>query len=168
MDMITCTVCKEIKDKSLFYPSNIRSKDGSSGRCCACVIQYINDNADSISSRNKQYKINYYEKNKEMCLARSKAWHSENSAEVAIRNRLRKYNITEDKYQEMLITQKNSCDSCGDLFLDKICVDHKKGTVSYRHLLCTSCNLALGQQKEDPIRLRKLADYAEKIAREAK
>ena len=45
----------------------------------------------------------------------------------------------------------------------KICVDHCHTTGKVRGFLCHRCNIALGMVKDDAGRLRKLADYLDKV-----
>jgi hypothetical protein len=40
-------------------------------------------------------------------------------------------------------------------------IDHDHETGEVRGLLCYSCNVALGASREDPARLRALADFIE-------
>lgn len=69
----------------------------------------------------------------------------------------------------MLIAQGGGCKSCkatepGSIHGWSIDHDHtkQKGDLGYvRGVLCCGCNSALGHMKEDPVRLRALANYAE-------
>lgn len=56
------------------------------------------------------------------------------------------------------------CDVCGGVNANgrKIHVDHDHTTGAVRGFLCSGCNSALGLVKEDPERLRKLAEYIER------
>jgi hypothetical protein len=52
-----------------------------------------------------------------------------------------------------------SCSICGGAF--QLVGDHNHGTGKARGILCRNCNLAIGNMKDDPVRLRKAADYLE-------
>ena len=46
------------------------------------------------------------------------------------------------------------------------CTDHNHVTGVVRGILCNGCNAALGHTKDDPLRLRLLAEYVEKEGQE--
>jgi len=56
------------------------------------------------------------------------------------------------------------CEACGMTFTDESqgVIDHCHKTWKIRGVLCSPCNSALGFAKEDPARLRAIAEYAEK------
>lgn len=61
------------------------------------------------------------------------------------------------------------CEVCGlsdkesrQIFNRCLIVDHNYKTNQVRGRLCHNCNLALGNAHDDPVRLRKLANYLEK------
>jgi len=77
----------------------------------------------------------------------------------------RRFGITIEQYKSILTSQDNKCALCltenpgrKDKFFQ---VDHCHKTNKVRALLCLTCNLALGAAKDDPILLRKMADYIE-------
>ena len=98
----------------------------------------------------------YYHANKEKCKKRNREWYAKNHLLVrdryykTIRNceLKRKYGITNEEYNLMLVRQGNGCAICGKVSADwrrpslKVDHCHKSGVV--RGLLCTRCNLALG------------------------
>jgi|SRR5580700_8739327 hypothetical protein len=72
----------------------------------------------------------------------------------------RKYGITYDQYEEMLISSPH-CPGCdmpfGPTLLATVDHDHETGAI--RGLLCGPCNGALGQSFDDPQRLIQMAAY---------
>jgi hypothetical protein len=75
-----------------------------------------------------------------------------------------------DKAQAMQIRWKygvtakpDVCDVCGlpNANGKKVSVDHDHKTGKVRGFLCHGCNIAIGMVKDDPDRLRRLADYLE-------
>lgn len=62
-----------------------------------------------------------------------------------------KYGITEEQFLEILKSQNNVCDLCGsDEYRGKNwCVDHNHETGKVRGILCSPCNLGLGQFKDN-------------------
>lgn len=71
----------------------------------------------------------------------------------------RKYGITVEQYDEMLIAQDERCAICG--VDDVLVIDHDHGTGAVRALVCDPCNRAMGCVGDDPARLRAAADYLE-------
>lgn len=76
------------------------------------------------------------------------------------------YGITLSEYDNMFITQNGRCAVCktenpGRTQSRRFCVDHNHRTNMIRGLLCHSCNLLLGNAKDNPILLRCAADYLE-------
>jgi hypothetical protein len=76
-----------------------------------------------------------------------------------------KYNITAERFYEMLKEQDNKC-ACCKIELDltgkqhnKPHVDHNHITGQVRELLCGHCNLALGKIKDSSEIAMKLANY---------
>jgi hypothetical protein len=66
-------------------------------------------------------------------------------------NKLRKYNLTEERYKSMLVEQQNKCAICKVLFSDDPntglypCIDHVHNSLkTVRGLLCRTCNQGLG------------------------
>ncbi len=54
------------------------------------------------------------------------------------------------------------CEVCGSN--ENVHIDHCHDSNVVRGALCVNCNIALGQCRDDPTRLRALADYAEQHA----
>jgi len=78
----------------------------------------------------------------------------------------KKYNVTEEEYENMLIAQENKCAICLDEFTSNsrhIQVDHCHNTKEVRGILCGTCNRGLGQFKDNPDLLKKAAAYLEKV-----
>lgn len=76
---------------------------------------------------------------------------------------VREYGITLADYAVMLDFQHGRCAICGDFPAhDKVLhVDHCHLTGKVRGLLCPNCNHALGKLQDDPVKLRRAADYLE-------
>lgn len=76
----------------------------------------------------------------------------------------RKYGMTLDQYDQMLVSQGECCAICGTNVSDHIgrfVVDHNHETGCVPALLCNNCNTALGLFKDDPETLRKATRYLE-------
>lgn len=73
-----------------------------------------------------------------------------------------KYGITKEQYLTMCKDQNNTCAVCGihrDSQKRPLAVDHCHKTGVVRGILCTNCNAALGQLKEDIKIMYKLIEY---------
>lgn len=83
---------------------------------------------------------------------------------------LAKYKITEADYDGMLREQNYVCAICkqpekikdhNTKKLKLLAVDHCHDTNKVRGLLCTNCNIGIGNLKHDPILIRAAALYCE-------
>jgi len=77
----------------------------------------------------------------------------------------KKYGITPEQYDELLIKQKGCCAICGihqTKFKNRLSVDHDHTTGIIRGLLCPTCNWMLGLNKDNVHILIKTILYLEK------
>ncbi|MGW5519265.1 endonuclease domain-containing protein [Nocardia africana] len=72
-----------------------------------------------------------------------------------------KYNLSPEGYS--LIEGADSCPGCERRFDETVrrYIDHCHETGAVRAALCRECNLVLGQVRDSPETLRRLADYLE-------
>lgn len=79
---------------------------------------------------------------------------------------LAQYGLTVEQYEAMVAEQGNRCAVCGthdpQTKTGTWHVDHCHGSLKVRGLLCTCCNIGLGQFGDDPDRLRAAAAYIER------
>ena len=148
--MKICNRCKESKDYSEFYPSK-DSKDGLNYMCKICRKKDAN------------------------------AWNLANKDKIKLRDkasqksrRLKRHNISQEKFDKILKKQLNKCPICLknlDVSVAKsIAIDHDHECCSglyscgacIRGLLCNSCNLAIGQLKDNPEYLKRAISYLDK------
>jgi hypothetical protein len=83
------------------------------------------------------------------------------------RRHLRKtYGLTLEAYDAILAAQGGRCPGCGTAInrtlQGRLAVDHDHATGQIRGLLCSGCNLAVGNARDNPSTLRNLADYLER------
>lgn len=77
----------------------------------------------------------------------------------------RKYGITAEQYDAMLISQDHRCKICRTEANGRMWhVDHDHESGRVRGVLCDNCNRGLGHFNDDPGRLRRAADYLEALA----
>lgn len=74
---------------------------------------------------------------------------------------LRTHGLTPAAYDQMVRDQDGRCPICGDA-PRRLYVDHNHRTGALRGLLCDVCNRAIGQLRDDPVVLRRAAEYLEK------
>jgi len=86
---------------------------------------------------------------------------------MAIYNRVIRYGITEEQYQQMLKTQEYKCAICDKLIGESGCVDHDHSCCPgertcgkcIRGIVCQNCNHGLGLFHDDRYILTKAIEY---------
>lgn len=75
-----------------------------------------------------------------------------------------RFGMPVEEYQKRLADQEGRCAICGDAPDEgkRLHLDHDHATGTVRDLLCRWCNYALGNAKDEPGRLRAMADYLER------
>jgi hypothetical protein len=96
--------------------------------------------------------------------ARYRARHADAMPEMVRRGNIRRYGITVDDYDRMLVAQNGVCAICRQPCLTgkRLAVDHDHATGKVRGLLCSNCNQGLGHYCDEPVLLRAAADYVER------
>lgn len=81
----------------------------------------------------------------------------------------KKFNMTEEQYNNLLIKQNYSCAICGRDFYKYraethryFCIDHNHKTGEIRGLLCSPCNRSIGLLGDNAGILRTAANYIER------
>ena len=148
-----CTVCGEVKPAAEYY----RVKNGRylMPRCRKCHI------ADTT--------------------ARYKAWSPEKKAARVAKLRYAHHRLSVEQVDAMTTEQDGRCYLC-QLTVGEagwrgpgeprgaagLTIDHDHVTGTLRRLLCSNCNLAIGNAKDDPDLLRRMADYVESYRNEVR
>jgi hypothetical protein len=129
MVIIKCTNCKKDKPESDF---SVRS--GKRNKQCKKCREYHNTLWKENHLKYRDKRKEYYRNNKER--------HTLRNFKNSI---LKKYNLTVERYNEMLTIQNNQCAICRADFNKNLkpCVDHCHRTNMVRGLLCRKCNLSL-------------------------
>ena len=99
-------------------------------------------------------------------------WHAVNSPERSRKRSLKQKGLTVEEYIEILTKQGNGCKICGAKTpghqRKNFAVDHDHTCCSdtvthcgncFRGLLCTRCNLVLGEVKDNTTLLQKMIEY---------
>lgn len=125
-------------------------------------IRYQN-NSDKIKLKSRLWRKNNLEKAKLI----NKTWRKNNPKKIK-ELKLKKYGITVDQYNEMLVSQNGVCAICLKYETDTdnrsgkiraLAVDHNHITGEVRQLLCGSCNKAIGLLQDNPLLVKNVADY---------
>jgi len=86
--------------------------------------------------------------------AAARQWRKDNPENVKrhlvrmrARTKERRYGITQEQFDQMILDQNNKCKICSNNFksLKDTHIDHCHSTNKVRGLLCNGCNMALGQ-----------------------
>jgi hypothetical protein len=136
--------------------------------CGKCKVEKSLDHFSRVSPKAKSYK-QFKNGIRPWCKECTKSYNKSYMAEkrktdVRYQHYFRKYGLTKDQVHQMHEAQEFKCKICGgesDHRYDKLCVDHCHTTGKVRGLLCFSCNVMIGQAKDDVIRLAKAIEYLE-------
>ncbi|MEQ4611574.1 endonuclease VII domain-containing protein [Streptomyces cavourensis] len=95
---------------------------------------------------------------------RQRDYEKRGGKEYIYSHNLRQYGLTVDEYRAKLAAQDGRCAICGEEPPrgKRLNVDHNHETGATRDLLCRWCNYALGNARDDPFRLRAMAEYLER------
>lgn len=107
------------------------------------------------------------DKNKDYNTQRHRKWVNENPDKVAkieLGRLKKKFGMTIQQFEEMVMAQDGTCAICKQpcRIRSRLSVDHDHETGKIRGLLCSSCNSAIGLFLENPVALRRAAEYLEK------
>ena len=83
--------------------------------------------------------------------------HAERKRYLRTKHFEKKYGISLDARDAMILGRGSRCDICGDVA--DLHVDHDHDTDEIRGMLCFNCNVALGYMKDDVVRLQGAIDY---------
>ena len=132
---------------------------------CSCCCRFLPLTKFSFDKKGKP-KSRCKECNKE----RSKNYRLLNPEKYKVIHRksqfLRKYGITLDDYNSLLVKQNNGCAICKVLHLSlnkPLTVDHDHETGKVRGLLCNKCNMAIGLFNDNPEFLNTAINYLKGI-----
>lgn len=115
-------------------------------------------NRDKVDAYMKEYSITH----KHEISMLHKQYNIENRSRIKDKVITKKYNITLEQYNNMLVSQGGGCAICGntqDKFKRALPIDHDHITGKIRGILCPNCNLVLGNAREDIEILYKIIEY---------
>ena len=124
--------------------------------------QYYLDNKEKMLEHDKQWRVD----NSEKIVERSKQWYFNNKERLIEYYLEKKYDITLEQYNELLIKQDFCCAICGkhvSKCKKRLAVDHDHITGEVRGLLCMQCNIILGNANDDVEILLEAINYLNKL-----
>ena len=124
--------------------------------------RYNEKHRDKILKRSRQL----YAENAEACREQARAWYAKNRDRILAGIRRKKYGLSDDEIQRLLIHQGGLCAACLRPFDRKLAVDHDHKTGTVRGLLCLACNMAIGHACDSADTLRMMAEYLERTGQE--
>ena len=100
---------------------------------------------------------------KECDHARVRVYHKNNrdktTRQQRISHRRSKYGITEEQYNNMILSQNNLCAICNNPSSKTLHIDHDHKTGEVRGLLCSNCNMGMGFFKDNTVFLNNAIQY---------
>lgn len=139
--MRICILCKTAKPFEDFYDGFKAKKQRDSTN-----KKYLNSRCKECDNA----RVKIYRKNNKQRIRK----------QMLIRHRFREYGLTEEQYNNMVLSQNNLCAICNNTSKNKaLAIDHNHKTGEVRGLLCQNCNLAIGLFKENIIILNKAIEY---------
>lgn len=155
----TCSKCGIHKTLEEFHVDR-RSPDGRQSSCKACRKAA----SEARKERKKKYDQQRYAAQKEKVKRAVRKWQSNNPEKVQqykLKNALsRRYSLTVEEYQELLISQGGVCAICGGSDEQQaFVVDHDHNTGQVRGILCHRCNCMLGFGRDDTTILQAGIEY---------
>ncbi len=72
-----------------------------------------------------------------------------------------RHGLNPEQYEELAAIQGDACAVCKEPLALKPRIDHCHNRKIIRGILCHHCNVALGHLRDDPTRIRALAEYVE-------
>jgi hypothetical protein len=143
-----CNWCNSDLDISAFG-KNKSKKDGLTSYCRSCVNAYNREHS---------------RKNPQILLKSKNQYHS-NKRKYRDWELKRIFGITIEDYERMLSEQKGVCAICGGIENKShrsLSVDHCHSTGTIRGLLCSNCNLGLGNFQDNVLFLEFAIKYLTK------
>ncbi len=117
----------------------------------------------------KKYRRTYYLAHKKELAEKQKIYRQKHKREIAEYKRkrtlLRRYNLTLEQVDELLIKQDHRCAICKKPLTEaQRTIDHDHRTGEARGILCMPCNSGLGMFKEDQTVMAEAIQYLKRKA----
>tara|TARA_Y100001937_G_C6999838_1_gene275927 strand:+ start:109 stop:648 length:540 start_codon:yes stop_codon:yes gene_type:complete len=170
-----CTKCNIEKPFSDFHKDRT-TKIGVRSQCKQCIAadpkritrvkKHYQENKEEIKKKTKEWYYSNIDKVKET--GRKYRNKSCNKERAYNNNLIRLYGIDINRYNQILESQNYGCAICGSKETGRkdaknFSVDHCHATKKVRGLLCKSCNIMLGEAKDNTRILYKAIEYLGRV-----
>lgn len=157
----TCTKCQEAKHSNAFYKGE--------NQCKACRYAASRAYRAAHPEKVREWEKRHRERHREARKKSVRDWQQRNRSHTRAYNLRRNFGITPEEYDRLRASQAGRCAICGQPETMKsrkghplpLCVDHDHTSGKIRGLLCNSCNIAIGNLRDDPGRCLAAANYLE-------
>jgi len=158
----TCRICGVHKPLTEFY-AMAGMRDGHRNECKSCWSERAAARYRANPEAAKERTRRWQRENRERYNAsqRERRARPERKAKERAGHLRRKYGMTSEEYDEMLVAQRGVCAICERPPTDGISlhVDHDHASGARRKLLCFRCNNALGDFDDDIDLLQQAVRY---------
>lgn len=165
-DLQTLRQCKECKRLLPIEDFYLRRAGQRRTQCKKCWRDRIKRNRqkrlETNPARLREINHRYYLATRNRVSKKNQSYYLTHKDETRDRDLRRRYGITLQEYQAAYEKQSGLCAICGEWFKSLI-VDHDHNTGRFRGLLCSLCNIALGQYEKS----KAFAHQFEKYLRES-
>ncbi len=172
----TCTKCKQEKDISAFYNRQYSGVDRTWCRQCVIDSGHWVENYKKFGTTDarKNRQREYYQKNREKIKVQMRQNYQDNREERLVAEKIKYYSNPEIRFKKGLTRlikatglstdeiytwynaqfaeQNGCCMICGlheSEFETRLHIDHNHETGKLRALLCTNCNIGIGNFQDD-------------------
>ena len=160
--MKTCSKCGRLQPLENYYKA-VGARDGRRGDCKDCFRARAKARYPTVRAQSIERAKRWRDEHREQYLENQR--RMKQSPEYRQRERAghlkRKYGISLEQYEALLVGQGGVCAICERPATTGISlhVDHDHASGRIRGLLCFRCNNALGDLEESPELLRRGAEY---------
>lgn len=149
-----CKVCKKEGNKDNFLPDENLCNDCYKERS----KRYYNNHKDHIKRKVREYAVTNEDKVKES----GKRYRRSNKNRIKLYFVKWAYNLSPEEYELLLQNNNGFCPIC-NIKSENLCIDHDHNTKRVRGMICSSCNLGLGNFHDDIDYLKKCIKYLTKL-----
>lgn len=189
-----CKICEEVKPLAEFTVGVKASKGGKGSYCLPChaanqrewrernpervkaSTERNRDNTNKLKRARRAHRRETDPEYVERERLQSRESYHRNADRVNLARKLKKFGLTEERFQSLLDEQGGGCAICGSelpngrgtlLFVDhdrRCCPKPGSCGKCVRGLLCHHCNTAIGLMSEDADRMRAAITYIDRYA----
>jgi len=164
-----CIYCRERKPASEYHSHRYTTRTGResvrlNSACRSCHGEKTKARKVANPERTRAQSRDYKRRNAAVLARRNAAYRRANPQRIAGYSMKHKHGLTMIEYEALLCQQGGVCKVCRQEaepvgIKRRLHIDHCHETGRIRGLLCHNCNVSLGLMKDDPARIRALADY---------